>query len=169
MLTGRFGIFPLLPLTFFTDQLTVSGSGSATPSGVSLPGAYAASDPGILINIHATMTTYIEPGPTVYSGGTTKSAGAPCSGVETGTTTGPPYTVGGTSPTSVATTTSGGSTSSSSTSSAASSTSSTGSTGGCSVAQYGQCGGSTYDGCTTCVVMSPTFFQPSARNIVRNL
>ncbi|TVY85733.1 putative endo-beta-1,4-glucanase D, partial [Lachnellula willkommii] len=70
-------------------QLTVTGGGSASPSLVSFPGAYQATDPGILINIHAAMSTYIAPGPTVYSGGTTKSAGATCVGVETGTTTGP--------------------------------------------------------------------------------
>ena len=129
------------------DQLTISGSGTATPSGVSLPGAYSASDPGILINIHTTMSTYIVPGPTVYSGGTTKSAGAPCSGVETGTATGPPYTpTGGSSPTS------GGS--SPSTSTSATPTSSSGSTSGCSVAKYGQCGGSGYNGCATCQVKS---------------
>ena len=45
-------------------QLKVTGSGTAVPEGVSLPGAYAASDPGILINIHATMTEYTAPGPT---------------------------------------------------------------------------------------------------------
>ncbi|EIM91666.1 uncharacterized protein STEHIDRAFT_165886 [Stereum hirsutum FP-91666 SS1] len=57
-------------------QLTVSGSGSATPSGVALPGAYATDDPGILINIYyPTPTTYAIPGPTVYSaGGSTGSA-----------------------------------------------------------------------------------------------
>lgn len=45
-------------------QITVTGSGSAKPAGVKLPGAYAASDPGILVNIHAAMSTYIAPGPT---------------------------------------------------------------------------------------------------------
>jgi cellulase len=46
------------------------------------PGAYKASDPGIKINIHAAVATYVVPGPTVYAGGTTKSAGAVCVGVE---------------------------------------------------------------------------------------
>lgn len=139
-------------------QLTISGSGTATPSGVSLPGAYSASDPGILINIHTTMSTYIVPGPTVYSSGTTKSAGAPCSGIETGTTTGPPYTpTGGSSPTS------GGS--SPTTSTPAIPTSSSGPTSGCSVTKYGQCGGSGYSGCatcqsgTTCSAVSPPYYS----------
>ncbi|KAI0127596.1 glycoside hydrolase family 61 protein [Xylariales sp. AK1849] len=59
-------------------QITVSGSGSAVPETVEFPGAYAASDPGILINIYQSMTTYEAPGPTVYASGTTKSAGATC-------------------------------------------------------------------------------------------
>lgn len=45
-------------------QLTVTGSGTAQPAGVKLPGAYDANDPGILINIHAPMDSYIAPGPT---------------------------------------------------------------------------------------------------------
>ncbi|KAH8894484.1 hypothetical protein GQ53DRAFT_744672 [Thozetella sp. PMI_491] len=59
-------------------QITVTGSGSASPDTVSIPGAYAASDPGILINIYQSLSTYVAPGPTVYSGGSTKSAGSPC-------------------------------------------------------------------------------------------
>ncbi|KAL2156583.1 hypothetical protein VTH82DRAFT_1328 [Thermothelomyces myriococcoides] len=63
-------------------QLSVTGSGSANPETVSFPGAYSASDPGILVNIHATMDGYTVPGPAVYSGGTTKQAGSGCSGCE---------------------------------------------------------------------------------------
>ncbi|KAJ4418927.1 hypothetical protein N0V82_005276 [Gnomoniopsis sp. IMI 355080] len=63
-------------------QITVTGSGTASPATVKLPGAYAASNPGILINIYQTMTTYAAPGPTVYSGGSTKSAGAACAACE---------------------------------------------------------------------------------------
>lgn len=63
-------------------QITVTGSGTASPSTVKLPGAYAASNPGILINIYQTMTTYAAPGPTVYAGGSTKSAGAACAACE---------------------------------------------------------------------------------------
>ncbi|KAI4594013.1 hypothetical protein KJ359_008801 [Pestalotiopsis sp. 9143b] len=60
-------------------QLTVTGSGTASISDTVLfPGAYAASDPGILINIYQSMSTYEAPGPTVYSGGSTQSAGATC-------------------------------------------------------------------------------------------
>lgn len=69
-------------------QLTVTGSGTAAPDTVAIPGAYDASDPGILINIYQSMTTYAAPGPTVYSGGSTKSAGAPCASCESTCTAG---------------------------------------------------------------------------------
>ncbi|KFY73845.1 hypothetical protein V498_10019, partial [Pseudogymnoascus sp. VKM F-4517 (FW-2822)] len=65
---------------------------------IELPGAYAATDPGIQVDIYQSLATYIAPGPTVY-GGFTKSAGAACSGVETGTETGPAYEGGGAAPT----------------------------------------------------------------------
>ncbi|EIM83161.1 uncharacterized protein STEHIDRAFT_149094 [Stereum hirsutum FP-91666 SS1] len=59
-------------------QLVVTGSGTAEPSGVALPGAYATDDPGILINIYyPTVTSYDIPGPTVYTaGGSTGSTAA---------------------------------------------------------------------------------------------
>lgn len=71
----------LIPI--FPDQLTVTGGGTASPPLVQLPGAYKAADPGIKINIHAAVASYVVPGPTVYAGGSTKSAGAACVGVET--------------------------------------------------------------------------------------
>jgi cellulase len=112
-------------------QLTVTSSGTAVPEAVLLPGAYSASDPGILINIHAALSTYIAPGPTVYSGGSTKSAGAACAGCETTCTA-------GSSPTGTA--------------SSVALPSSTDGTGGCTVALYAQCGGQDYSGCTNCYV-----------------
>ncbi|ROV96455.1 hypothetical protein VSDG_05498 [Cytospora chrysosperma] len=69
-------------------QVTVTGSGTAVADTVSFPGAYAASDAGILINIYQSMTTYVAPGPTVVSGGSTKSAGAPCANCESTCTPG---------------------------------------------------------------------------------
>jgi cellulase len=50
-------------------QVNVSGTGSAVPEGVLFPGAYSATDPGILINIYQTITEYIIPGPAVYVAG----------------------------------------------------------------------------------------------------
>lgn len=80
----------------------------------------------------------------MYSGGSTKSAGAGCSGIETGTVTGPAIsTTAAATTSSIAgvTTTSGFVT-----------TTSAGTPGGCTVAKYGQCGGNGYTGCTTCAV-----------------
>lgn len=63
-------------------QLTIDGSGSASPATVSFPGAYSASDPGILVNIYTNMDNYVVPGPDVIAAGTTKEAGSDCTGCE---------------------------------------------------------------------------------------
>ena len=63
-------------------QLTIDGSGSAKPPTVNFPGAYSASDPGILVNIHSALSSYTAPGPAVVAGGTTKEPGAGCTGCE---------------------------------------------------------------------------------------
>ncbi|KAL9109447.1 MAG: hypothetical protein Q9227_005955 [Pyrenula ochraceoflavens] len=130
-------------------QLTVTGGGSANPATVLLPGAYKATDPGILYNLYQTQTTYIAPGPTVYSGGSTRSAGAACSGAEAGVPT-----AGGSTLTSVrpSTTTAKGATSTKASSTAPTQTSGSGSGAGCTVAKYAQCGGTGYTGCITCAV-----------------
>ncbi|KII87765.1 glycoside hydrolase family 61 protein [Plicaturopsis crispa FD-325 SS-3] len=47
-------------------QIKVGGSGTAKPSGVSIPGAYSATDPGILINIYTQLDSYTIPGPQPY-------------------------------------------------------------------------------------------------------
>jgi len=50
-------------------QINVTGSGTKSPAGVAFPGAYSAQDPGILINIYSTITSYTIPGPTaVFTG-----------------------------------------------------------------------------------------------------
>ncbi|KIM19736.1 glycoside hydrolase family 61 protein [Serendipita vermifera MAFF 305830] len=51
-------------------QLKVTGGGSASPGPlVAFPGAYKATDPGILINIYYPVpTSYTPPGPSVWSG-----------------------------------------------------------------------------------------------------
>jgi len=106
-------------------QINVTGSGTFTPSStVSFPGAYSASDPGILINIYGTGGAadnggkpYTPPGPAVIS----------CAGSTNGTPT---------------------PTSSSKAPSSSSKTSSAGSTG--TAPLYGQCGGQGWTGATTC-------------------
>jgi len=49
-------------------QINVTGgTGAKTPATVSLPGAYKANDPGILINIYNTLSSYTIPGPSVFT------------------------------------------------------------------------------------------------------
>ncbi|KAE9366492.1 lytic polysaccharide monooxygenase [Stipitochalara longipes BDJ] len=51
-------------------QINVSGgTGTGKPATVSLPGAYSATDPGILINIYPNPATYTIPGPAPFSCG----------------------------------------------------------------------------------------------------
>jgi len=46
-------------------QLTISGTGKSNPAGVTIPGVYAATDPGIFFNIYAPFTSYPILGPAV--------------------------------------------------------------------------------------------------------
>ena len=39
-------------------QVNVGGSGTANPATVKFPGAYSATDPGILINIYQQLNSY---------------------------------------------------------------------------------------------------------------
>ncbi|KAH6624191.1 glycosyl hydrolase family 61-domain-containing protein [Chaetomium sp. MPI-SDFR-AT-0129] len=118
-------------------QITVSGGGSATPATVNFPGAYSASDPGILVNIHSALSSYKVPGPSVYSGGTTRTPGGSCIGCESTCKVGSsPSTTLSSSP--------------SQPTSSASPTGGSGNPGGCTAAKFQQCGGTGYTGCTTC-------------------
>ncbi|KAL6707076.1 hypothetical protein ACN47E_004828 [Coniothyrium glycines] len=49
-------------------QVKVTGGGSASPAGVSFPGAYKLSDPLFSKAIYASDFKYVSPGPAVYSG-----------------------------------------------------------------------------------------------------
>ena len=40
-------------------QVEITGGGSAEPPTVKIPGAYSASDPGILVDIHKELDTYV--------------------------------------------------------------------------------------------------------------
>jgi len=48
-------------------QVKITGGGSKAPSTVSLPGAYAGSNPGITYNLYAGSTSYTAPGPSVFT------------------------------------------------------------------------------------------------------
>ena len=51
-------------------QLTVTGSGTATPAGVKFPEAYSKTGPGLGFSIHAPLSEYPAPGPALYARGT---------------------------------------------------------------------------------------------------
>ncbi|KAK4182100.1 fungal-specific transcription factor domain-protein [Podospora australis] len=132
-------------------QLTVTGSGNASPPTVSFPGAYKSSDAGIQVNIHSAMSNYVVPGPAVYAGGTTKTAGSACTGCENTCKVGSSPTGVITAPAPTSSAPSGGNPGNGSPS--------------CSVQKYGQCGGNGYTGCTTCasgstcVAVSPPYYS----------
>ncbi|KAI0845267.1 lytic polysaccharide monooxygenase [Daldinia vernicosa] len=117
-------------------QLSVTGGSAkaaALPAGVSIPGAFKSSDPGIQINIHSKISSYVNPGPAVIASGTTKQAGSGCSAGCAKTCavgSGPVGTAIGSAP--KPTSGAGGGQS------------------GCAQARYQQCGGQGYTGCTTC-------------------
>ncbi|KAG8972167.1 hypothetical protein FRC05_010336 [Tulasnella sp. 425] len=125
-------------------QINITGGGSASPSTVSFPGTYQGTDPGITINIYyPAVTNYTIPGPRPFT----------CSGSSGTTTTKTSSTTTKSSTTTSSTTTKSSTTTTSSsktttTTSKTSTTTTAASTG--TVAQYGQCGGSTYTGPTTC-------------------
>jgi cellulase len=121
-------------------QLTITGGGSSNPAGVSFPGAYKASDPGIQINIYQQLSRYVAPGPAVIPGGT---EGIPGKAGSVVTATGGPSQPTPTSP--------GASTL---VTSARPVTTSAGGDvpGGCTpVDKWQQCGGTDFNGCNTCV------------------
>ncbi|OOQ84757.1 Endoglucanase-4 [Penicillium brasilianum] len=55
-------------------NLQVTGSGTATPSGTLGTALYKDTDPGIYVDIWNTLSTYIIPGPTLYTAGSTAIA-----------------------------------------------------------------------------------------------
>ncbi|KAK7205290.1 glycosyl hydrolase family 61-domain-containing protein [Myxozyma melibiosi] len=65
---GKAEIYPMCA------NLKITGSGSAEPSGVSFPGAYQETDPGLFINIYWEFSTYQIPGPTLYTPAATSTS-----------------------------------------------------------------------------------------------
>ncbi|KZM22603.1 Lytic cellulose monooxygenase (C1-hydroxylating) [Ascochyta rabiei] len=115
-------------------HIKVEGSGTAVlPAGVSFPGAYKATDPGVLFNIYSGFTSYTAPGPKVWNGASSGSAPAAPAPTKAPAATAKPTatkttlaTVAKPTPTKAA-----------------------GAAG--SAAKWGQCGGIGYTGATACV------------------
>ncbi|KAI0430864.1 glycosyl hydrolase family 61-domain-containing protein [Xylaria sp. FL1042] len=106
-------------------QINISGgSAKVSPATYSFPGMYKATDPGLLINIYqmTASSTYTIPGPSVFT-----CAGGSGGSQATTSQAAPTTTLATSTKTSVA-----------------------GSAPTCTVAQWAQCGGSGYAGCTTC-------------------
>ncbi|KAF4620618.1 hypothetical protein D9613_000781 [Agrocybe pediades] len=152
-------------------QINVSGSGSTKPATVKFPGAYSATDPGILINIYEPLSTYAIPGPTPYGTAVPSIAATPWPTTATWNTASQPKTVPTVvpgAPTGAPTSSRGGATTTSASpvttahSSTVAPTTTPTSTG--SVALYGQCGGTGWTGATqcaqgTCQVVNPYYSQ----------
>lgn len=110
-------------------EVTVSSSGSSSPSTVALPGAYSATDPGIYLSIYSGLTSYTIPGPAVYEAGdsTSTSTSSPTSSATvspTSSATASPTSSATSAPTSAATSAPTSAATSTPTSSATTSTSS---------------------------------------------
>ncbi|KAI1271296.1 glycosyl hydrolase family 61-domain-containing protein [Xylaria sp. FL0933] len=106
-------------------QINISGgSAKVSPATGSFPGMYKATDPGLLINIYqmTASSKYTVPGPSVFT-----CAGGSGGAQATTSKAAPTTTLATSTKTSVA-----------------------GSAPTCTVAQWAQCGGSGYTGCTTC-------------------
>jgi cellulase len=71
-------------------ELTISGSGTAKPAGVTIPGYYTPTDPGLYINIYQPVTSYITPGPPLYKASSTPATAAPTPATESPTAAPPP-------------------------------------------------------------------------------
>ncbi|KAH7132387.1 glycosyl hydrolase family 61-domain-containing protein [Dendryphion nanum] len=141
-------------------QLTVTGGGSSSPAGVSFPGAYKSSDPGIQINIYQQISKYVTPGPAVIPGGTEAVAGKAGS-VVTATGGG----IAQPTPTVTKGVSSIGSTLVTSARPATTSSTAGGGDGSCTPAKkWDQCGGTGFKGCgcasgSTCKVLNDYYSQ----------
>ncbi|KAJ5600960.1 Endoglucanase-4 [Penicillium hetheringtonii] len=135
-------------------NLKITGSGSDKPAGVLGTSLYKSTDPGILVNIYNSLSTYIVPGPTLYSGAVSISqatSAITASGTATTGIDSSPTTTASTTRTTITTTMTTSQTTT--TTSRATTLSTTTSAGGGSTSTqslYGQCGGSGWPGATAC-------------------
>lgn len=123
-------------------HIKVEGSGTAVlPStGVSFPGAYKATDPGVLFDIYAGKTSYPGVGPAVWSGASSAGASdaAPAPAETTAAAAPKPSAA---APTTLATSAKPQPTKEAEAGAGA---------GAATVAKYAQCGGNGYSGATAC-------------------
>ncbi|KAJ4345139.1 hypothetical protein N0V95_005864 [Ascochyta clinopodiicola] len=124
-------------------HIKVEGSGTAVlPAGVSLPGAYKATDAGILFDIYSGFTSYTAPGPKVWNGASSGAAPA-----TPATTKAPAATTAAAKPTATKAATAPAKTTLATIAKPAP-TKAAGAAG--SVAKWAQCGGNGYSGATAC-------------------
>ncbi|CAI7654959.1 hypothetical protein PCG10_002484 [Penicillium crustosum] len=151
-------------------NLQITGSGSKQPAGVLGTELYSPTDPGIVVNIYTSLSTYVVPGPTLYSGAVSitqttsasTASGTPVTGTGTaaasGTTTTSSSkaatttlvtTTRATSPTTTISKTSAIRKPATATPSTTPTTAAAGG-GGATQTLYGQCGGTGWTGPTAC-------------------
>ncbi|GAW24398.1 hypothetical protein ANO14919_139820 [Xylariales sp. No.14919] len=109
-------------------QINISGgTAKVSPATYSIPGIYKQNDPGLLVNIYqmTSSSSYTIPGPNVFT----------CASGSGGSGSGQATTSQAGATTTLVTSTK---------------TSAAGSAPTCTVAQWAQCGGSGFTGCTTC-------------------
>ncbi|CAE7155139.1 unnamed protein product [Rhizoctonia solani] len=66
-------------------QINVTGGGAASPATVKFPGAYSATDPGILFNMYGAYSSYTIPGPPIGGSGGANPGPPAASGISTST------------------------------------------------------------------------------------
>lgn len=146
-------------------QITVTGGGSGTPGPlVSIPGFIDGTEPGYTANIYTNFHNYTIPGPAVWAGQSAAGGGGGATTLTTSTKAATSTTsvkTTSTSTTSVKTTSTSTSTKATTSSTTSKTTSSAGTSGTCTpIAIYGQCGGSSYTGCTTCTGSTCSYVNP---------
>ncbi|PWY75393.1 hypothetical protein BO70DRAFT_296082 [Aspergillus heteromorphus CBS 117.55] len=120
-------------------NLQVTGTGTATPSGVLGTELYTSTEAGILVNIYSSLATYTVPGPSLYSGAVSitqttsaiTSTGTAVVGSASGVASGPEVPASTITPAPAYTAATAGSSSG-------------------TQSLYGQCGGINYSGASAC-------------------
>jgi cellulase len=126
-------------------HVTVGGSGTvALPAGVSFPGAYKATDPGVLFNIYGGASTYPGVGPKLWSGAAAAGS-SPATPAEAATSAAPAPVATSAAP--VASSASPATTLATVTKPAPTPAAGSGTV---TAQKYAQCGGQGYSGATAC-------------------